>query len=82
LIPPVLFLGLLGFGGPFLGFFIVLAVVSIGLRIYMLSTWRRRSQRTGRAGNVGPEEILARRFARGDIDEDEYRRRLAALRNH
>jgi putative membrane protein len=48
----------------------------------MLSTWRRRSQRTGRAGNVGPEEILARRFARGDIDEDEYRRRLAALRNH
>lgn len=28
-----------------------------------------------------PEEILARRFARGEIDDDEYRRRLATLRS-
>ncbi|WP_420077735.1 SHOCT domain-containing protein [Streptomyces sp. JL3001] len=26
-----------------------------------------------------PERLLAERFARGDIDEDEYRRRLAVL---
>lgn len=26
------------------------------------------------------EHLLAERFARGEIDEDEYRRRLAALR--
>jgi putative membrane protein len=26
-----------------------------------------------------PEQILARRFAAGEIDEDEYRRRLEAL---
>lgn len=27
-----------------------------------------------------PEEVLAMRFARGDIDEQEYRRRLETLR--
>ena len=27
-----------------------------------------------------PEEVLAERFARGEIDDDEYRRRLAILR--
>jgi Short C-terminal domain len=27
-----------------------------------------------------PEELLAARFARGEIDEDEYQRRLAVLR--
>lgn len=29
-----------------------------------------------------PERILAERFARGDIDEEEYRNRLATLRDH
>ncbi|WP_155056038.1 SHOCT domain-containing protein [Streptomyces blattellae] len=27
-----------------------------------------------------PEQLLAERFARGEIDEEEYRRRLAVLR--
>lgn len=27
-----------------------------------------------------PEQLLAERFARGEIDEDEYRRRLSVLR--
>jgi putative membrane protein len=39
-----------------------------------------RSFRNRGAGGAPPEEALARRFARGEIDEDEYRRRLAALR--
>jgi putative membrane protein len=41
----------------------------------------------GRAGQHGtgsasstPEQVLAQRFARGEIDEDEYRRRLGILR--
>ena len=29
-----------------------------------------------------PEDVLAERFARGEIDDDEYRRRMAALRQH
>ena len=32
------------------------------------------------SGWSGPELILAERFARGDIDEPEYRRRLETLR--
>lgn len=31
-------------------------------------------------GEATPEQILAGRFARGEIDEDDYRRRLDALR--
>ena len=30
-------------------------------------------------GRLSPEQVLAERFARGEIDEDEYQRRLAAL---
>jgi putative membrane protein len=29
-----------------------------------------------------PEDLLARRFANGDIDADEYARRLQTLRGH
>lgn len=30
----------------------------------------------------GAEDVLAERFARGEIDEDEYRQRVTALREH
>ncbi|MER6216964.1 SHOCT domain-containing protein [Streptomyces sp. NPDC001272] len=33
-------------------------------------------------GSRRAEDLLAERFARGDIDEDEYKRRLAVLREH
>ncbi|MFF4646539.1 SHOCT domain-containing protein [Streptomyces sp. NPDC001389] len=33
-------------------------------------------------GSRRAEELLAERFARGEIDEDEYKRRLALLREH
>ncbi|MCI2417974.1 SHOCT domain-containing protein [Saccharopolyspora sp. K220] len=41
----------------------------------------RYLQRTGRVerGTVSAEELLAERFARGEIDEEEYRRRLETL---
>jgi putative membrane protein len=29
-----------------------------------------------------PEDLLAERLARGDIDDEEYRRRVALLREH
>jgi putative membrane protein len=35
----------------------------------------------GRGGSRA-EDVLAERFARGEIDEEEYRRRLALLREH
>ncbi|MEK0097196.1 hypothetical protein WDA79_01515 [Streptomyces sp. A475] len=39
---------------------------------------------SGESGRGGwrAEELLAERFARGEIDEDEYKRRLTLLREH
>ncbi|MCX5193119.1 MULTISPECIES: SHOCT domain-containing protein [unclassified Streptomyces] len=34
------------------------------------------------ASDSGAERLLAERFARGEIDEEEYTRRLAVLRSH
>lgn len=47
--------------------------------VVMLFRWGGRSgSGEGRADE--PERILAERFARGDIDDEEYRRRLDVLR--
>jgi putative membrane protein len=37
---------------------------------------------TGDHSAVTPEQVLAKRFARGEIDEEEFRQRMAALRTH
>lgn len=42
---------------------------------------------TGHSGHAtpvahAPEALLAERFARGEIDDEEYRRRVAVLREH
>jgi putative membrane protein len=44
----------------------------------------RSSQRTHASGGSrpAPERVLAERFARGDIDEEEYRRPGDAARRH
>lgn len=44
----------------------------------------RTSQPPGSVGasRPAPEQILAERFARGEIDEQEYQRRLTALREN
>ncbi|WP_425566463.1 SHOCT domain-containing protein [Pseudonocardia halophobica] len=40
----------------------------------------RHGGSSGRVDVSGAEQVLAERFARGEIDEDEYRRRSALLR--
>ena len=55
----------------FWGLLITLAVVLVrGLN---------RTAGPADAPRPSPERLLAERFARGEIDEDEYRRRLATL---
>ncbi|GGN84893.1 hypothetical protein GCM10011579_075370 [Streptomyces albiflavescens] len=34
------------------------------------------------SAQTSPEQLLAERFARGEIDEEEYQRRLRVLRSH
>ena len=54
---------------------LVAAVVAVGFLIF------QRSRPVAAAGAPDPAEmILSERLARGEIDEEEYRRRLAALR--
>ena len=56
-------------------------VVFWGLLIALAVVLIRGTTGPARTGEPRPtpEQLLAERFARGEIDEDEYRRRLATL---
>jgi putative membrane protein len=58
---------------------VIIAIV-FGIR-YLSSGSASRSQAIPGPARTA-EDVLADRFARGEIDEDEYRRRVAALREH
>lgn len=56
---------------------LVLGILALaGLGIIWLAG---RLGRTGQASAETPEEILRRRYAAGEVDEDEYLRRLSGL---
>ena len=62
-----------GFGpGPWIGIF-WLALVGVAIAFWVTRGRRRQSWRSG-------ESVLADRYARGEIDADEYRTRLDTLR--
>jgi putative membrane protein len=53
-----------------------------GLVVWGIVTlFRRPGPDDSRPGRADPEQILAERFARGEIDEEEYQRRLETLRS-
>ena len=65
------------------GTVLVWALLAV-LAVVLYRLWakdRRGLPATGPAGDRDAEPILARRFARGEIDESEYRSRLAVLRS-
>ncbi|MGW6562185.1 SHOCT domain-containing protein [Streptomyces hydrogenans] len=50
--------------------------------VLIFRTLDRAAERPARQDRpAGPERILGERLARGEIDEEEYRRRLSALRS-
>jgi putative membrane protein len=63
-----------GGGGPW---FLIFPILWIGLAVTIFLVWRGRSEQRG-TGSA--EEILAERFARGDISVDEFRERRDILR--
>ena len=65
--------------GPWFPFFPLVPILFIGLWFVLLRTFGRR--RWAHAGRHSGESVLAERFARGEIDEAEYRQRRAALRS-
>ena len=54
----------------------------IAIGVLLFRTLNRGSGQVHTSGRPQPEQLLAERFARGEIDEDEYRRRLAVLRQN
>lgn len=68
-----------GWGAPWFGItFLLLLLVIGGIAFYFA---RRRPTPSGGAGGKSEaEQLLALRFARGDIDEEDYLARLSALR--
>lgn len=58
---------------------VVIALVAFAVRY--LSSNRGSGPLPGPTANRA-EDVLAGRYARGEIDDDEYRKRLALLREH
>jgi putative membrane protein len=56
----------------------ILVLVAFGLLIWFAL---RTAGRSAGPALGNPEKVLKERFARGEIDEEEYRARLAALRD-
>jgi putative membrane protein len=58
--------------------------VLIGLVVWALRNLDNERQRPGseRSSTASPDVILAERYARGEIDEEEFRRRREFLRNN
>jgi putative membrane protein len=59
-----------------IGWLVFLALVATLLSFII----RQAADRGRRPASHGAEDLLADRFARGEIDEDEYRQRREALR--
>ncbi|BBX71393.1 SHOCT domain-containing protein [Mycolicibacterium psychrotolerans] len=59
-----------------------LVIAGIVLAIRFLGGPRQSAGRSHGYPKSSAEDLLAERFARGEIDEDEYRRRAALLREH
>ncbi|WP_234048882.1 SHOCT domain-containing protein [Streptomyces liliifuscus] len=73
----------------FMVLFWVLVIAGVLVLVRYLTGGHRPHQAgpspgTGEAGwgSRRAEDVLAERFARGEIDEDEYKRRLTLLREH
>lgn len=54
-------------------------LIAVGVLLFRALNRVGTDTHTG-ASRTTPEQLLAERFARGEVDEDEYRRRLAVLR--
>lgn len=58
---------------------VVFWVAVIALVVWLVLSFRSDQATGGIEQRHGPEELLAERFARGEIDEDEFARRREVL---
>jgi putative membrane protein len=62
--------------------FWALVITAVVVAIRYLTGTRGSAAGSPGSGLSRAEDVLAERFARGEIDEDEYRQRRSALREH
>jgi len=56
-------------------------LVAIGLIAVVVWAVIRSVSRAGNGATESPQDVLKRRYARGEIDKDEYEKRLQDLRH-
>lgn len=61
-----------GYGMIFMGLFWLLIITLIGTLIWFLI--KKGSSTAGKPSDETPQEILKKRYARGEIDDEQYRR--------
>jgi putative membrane protein len=54
----------------------------IAIILFAVRAFTRVPDQGDRSSGPSAEELLAERFARGEIDDEEYRQRLSTLRAH
>jgi putative membrane protein len=64
--------------GAMMGGWLLLTVVIVGLVVWLVVSYAR--PRTGTDDTGAARRILAERYARGELDTEDYTQRLAALR--
>lgn len=74
--------GWAGMGVGMVLFWVLLIAGIVALIVYATGNRQERQIRADTTSTATPEQVLATRFARGEINEAEYRDRLAVLRDH
>lgn len=62
--------------------FLAAVVIALVVAVRYLASPQQGSGQPPASMTERSEALLAERFARGEIDEDEYRRRITVLREH
>ncbi len=75
-------MGWWGYAGMGIGMVLFWALLIVGIVALVRYTATDRPTPPFPTQPPTPEQVLADRFARGEIDETEYRDRLAVLRDH
>jgi putative membrane protein len=75
-------MGWWGYASMGIGMVLFWALLIVGIVVLIRYTVTDRPNRPLPPEPQSPEQVLAGRFARGEISESEYRDRLAVLRDH
>ncbi len=69
-----------GYGWMAISMVVFCGLIISGIVVLVRYLARSEQPRGGPADRPSPEQVLAERFARGEVDEEEFHRRLETLR--